>query len=486
MAPKKRPGERWFILAPDVLCEEYETPPDDSYVPKDGIVLAWSLLVVKAAQFKILLAVKVGTHDQHTWATIPGWEVANVQALGEHMDVILENSAVQNAHMFMHQFTEPFDAIYAKESCAEPDAIKPETIFVDGSVTTTKVAARYSKLKQAVTVANKAIQSKPKAQQQVRRKATTEEGAGSSRPLTVRKPRPVPADSRRTTPSETPADSETPTPSGSLQTTPSRSRQTTPSKRTRETSVMTDEAVSPELRMPKPGHEVDAGEIQKIVNNFTTKCSHCFFMGREFIFDVNISQCHLAPPEKCVRAKEDAYVDWIIAQIISDQFKDNRQTIVIMPQGLRTMPTPDMWPQIQKGDFWLIDGQHSVEASKKIQLMDEWDDPANQKEKLKVWKALVVWSDDEKRLSDISRYFNMGNKKMPYQASWIRNIMASRAVWEFYGRPPKERENAKDKNPKWEVSIVWVDRPKPLPSIMADTMYFHFCLVPVWVDRPKL
>ena len=65
------------------------------------------------------------------------------------------------------------------------------------------------------------------------------------------------------------------------------------------------------------------------------------------------------------------------------------------------MPTPEMWPTIQKGNFWLIDGQHSVEASKKIQLMTEWDDPNHQKKKLKVWKALVVWSDDETKLSDI-------------------------------------------------------------------------------------
>ena len=32
-----------LILAPDHLWEEYETPQDDSYVPKDGIVLAWSV-----------------------------------------------------------------------------------------------------------------------------------------------------------------------------------------------------------------------------------------------------------------------------------------------------------------------------------------------------------------------------------------------------------------------------------------------------------
>ena len=38
---------------------------------------------------------------------------------GPH-DVILENSTVHNAHMFMHQFSEPFDPLYAKETCVEP------------------------------------------------------------------------------------------------------------------------------------------------------------------------------------------------------------------------------------------------------------------------------------------------------------------------------------------------------------------------------
>lgn len=460
MAPKKKPSERWFMLAPDNIWQEHETPKDDSFVPKDGLVLAWSLQVVKAAQLKILFVLKVGTVEQFTWTPLTGWEVASVLAVGDYVDVVLENSAMQNTHMFMHQFIEPFDPAYVRESCVDADALKPESIFIDDSIANTKAASRFQKLKLAVNAINKAKQSKAKPQQTVRRQAADQEGAGSSRIVIARKPRAVPAESRRTAGTETPANSD-------LQT-PSQSRKTTPSKRPRESSGMTDELVSPELRMPKPGQEVDATEIQRIVNAFTNNCLHCFFMGRDFKFDINISQCHLAPPEKCVRAKEDAYVDWIITQIVSEQFKDDRQTIVVMPQGLKKMPSPDMWSKIEKGDFWLIDGQHSVMAAKKIQLMADWEDPNGQKEKLKVWKALVVWSDNETRLSDISRYFNMGNKKRAYQASWIRNIMASREVWEFYGRPPKERENAKDKNPKWEVRyllhvcmqsiyVVWVD-----------------------------
>lgn len=71
-------------------------------------------------------------------------------------------------------------------------------------------------------------------------------------------------------------------------------------------------------------------------------------MDSAFKFDVNISQRHLASLSKCVKAKDDAYVNWIIAQIVSKQFRDNRQTIVVMPKGLKTMPTPDI---VIKSDF---------------------------------------------------------------------------------------------------------------------------------------
>lgn len=146
------------------------------------------------------------------------------------------------------------------------------------------------------------------------------------------------------------------------------------------------------------------------------------------------------------------------------------------------MPTLYIWPTIQKGDFWLINSQHIVEASKKIQLMTEWDNPNHQKKKLNVWKALVIRFDDESKLSDISRYFNTWNKKKAYRASQMRKIMASREVQEFYGGPPKKGDNTKDKNSKWEMSMVWVDLPKLLSCfiVQVDRPKPLFCFI-VWV-----
>jgi hypothetical protein len=99
MATKRRPGERWFMLASNAIWQEHKTREE---VLKDGSVLAWSIQVVVASQYKMIFAVKVGTMEKHTWATLTRWEVTSVQALGDYVDVLLENSAIQNAHMFMH------------------------------------------------------------------------------------------------------------------------------------------------------------------------------------------------------------------------------------------------------------------------------------------------------------------------------------------------------------------------------------------------
>lgn len=88
--------------------------------------------------------------------------------------------------------------------------------------------------------------------------------------------------------------------------------------------------------------------------------------------------------------KRDKYVQWIIVRIVGELFKDDMQTIAIMPQRLAKMPTPNMWDEIKGERFGLIDGQHNVEATKKIQNMDKWADPYGHKTKLRVCKTLVI------------------------------------------------------------------------------------------------
>ena len=72
--------------------------------------------------------------------------------------------------------------------------------------------------------------------------------------------------------------------------------------------------------------------------------------------------------------------------------KWDRQTVCVMPKGFKTRPTEKDLPQILNGELWIIDGQHSLEASQMILENDE-----NQHElkgELRYWKAFLVWSDD--------------------------------------------------------------------------------------------
>lgn len=48
------------MLAQKMIWQEHEYPQDDNYVPKDGQIIAWSLHVVKASQYKVVFVVKVG------------------------------------------------------------------------------------------------------------------------------------------------------------------------------------------------------------------------------------------------------------------------------------------------------------------------------------------------------------------------------------------------------------------------------------------
>ena len=78
------------------------------------------------------------------------------------MNVVLENSALEIAHMFMHQFTEAFNCAYARESCVDQDVIEPKTFFINNTVTNSRVANRFKKLKMPLMPSIKQSWEKPK------------------------------------------------------------------------------------------------------------------------------------------------------------------------------------------------------------------------------------------------------------------------------------------------------------------------------------
>jgi hypothetical protein len=171
-------------------------------------------------------------------------------------------------------------------------------------------------------------------------------------------------------------------------------------------------------------------------------------MGRYFTFDVDVYKCHQGTESMNTRVQEESGVWWQMNNIMNNP-KADRQTICVTPKDPIVEVTEENWPILRKGEFYIVDGQHSVEAAKALLADDNWKSPL--KPTIRYWKALLVHSEDSNQLISISAFLNQTNKIKAFEASWTANIEAGRTLWEEHGCPPKERDNAVVKNPLWQV-----------------------------------
>ena len=82
---------------------------------------------------------------------------------------------------------------------------------------------------------------------------------------------------------------------------------------------------------------------------------------------MHIDQLDRAPEDWTVRAYEEHGMQKLRHFLINMPDKTTKQTLCIMPQ---TQEKPTSFRDIEDGNFWIINGQHSVEASKTMQGMD--------------------------------------------------------------------------------------------------------------------
>ena len=113
--------------------------------------------------------------------------------------------------------------------------------------------------------------------------------------------------------------------------------------------------------------------------------------------------------------------------------------------------TEENWPILREGEFYIVDGQHNVLAAKSLLENDEWKSPL--KEKIRFWKAFVVYSADSNQLIAISAFMNHGNKVRQFEASWATNIVAGRTLWVEHGCPPEGERERSRREPKMAGKI---------------------------------
>ena len=109
--------------------------------------------------------------------------------------------------------------------------------------------------------------------------------------------------------------------------------------------------------------------------------------------------------------------------------RSTRQTLCIMPQ---TKEKPTSFQEIEDGSFWIINGQHNVEASRSMQDMDV---PHNTREFFQKWNCFIVWTRSKEKLRKISAYYNRVNHFSSFKPTWLTNILTTRFIWTELGSP---------------------------------------------------
>ena len=139
-----------------------------------------------------------------------------------------------------------------------------------------------------------------------------------------------------------------------------------------------------------------------------------------------------APAEYNIRSREDKLVDAMVIYLLNLPEWKARQMLCVMPTN--RMEKPTSWEEIKDGDFYIINGQHIVAASRLITQVGSGADD-NVKNDFCVWSCFIVWSSDAEILRSISAYYNRINHFQMIHPSWATNILGARTVWVSMGCP---------------------------------------------------
>ena len=108
----------------------------------------------------------------------------------------------------------------------------------------------------------------------------------------------------------------------------------------------------------KPDYE----RVSQVYKKFWTTCEDAYVFGIGDKKEIDISQLIEAPSTFNIRSKQANIVEDMVNYVLNIPDKSTKQTLCVMPIGLSEKPTE--WEEIKDGDFYIINGQHSVEASK--------------------------------------------------------------------------------------------------------------------------
>lgn len=185
--------------------------------------------------------------------------------------------------------------------------------------------------------------------------------------------------------------------------------------------------------------DIDYNNANVIYQKFFSDCQDAFVFENKPHTKIEIDTMKMknAPVEWTIRALEKRGQTSLLNYLINLPDRSQKQTLCVMPD-LPEKPTSEA--ELIDCEFWIINGQHSVAASK---MMIEGNTvPESIRKDFRTWNAFIVWTTDIDKLRKISAFYNRVNHFTQFKPTWATNILAARQVWEKYGRPPNRHAAA--------------------------------------------
>ena len=188
---------------------------------------------------------------------------------------------------------------------------------------------------------------------------------------------------------------------------------------------------------PIPDYE----KFAKVQTDFWKECKGCYIFGQQ-TFQVDIAQCMLARDEYVIRKLQPEIVKSVKVELVQLGDEKMRQKVCLTPidrDSKLLREKPKSWDEIKAGKFMIINGQHSITASKELQISGCRD---KRRVGLSKWEAYIVWSLDPVKLTNISKFYNSTNHLEHAQPTWGWQLISGRNIWIAHDWPTdKEGEH---------------------------------------------
>ena len=208
-------------------------------------------------------------------------------------------------------------------------------------------------------------------------------------------------------------------------------------------------------RVISHGEEPSLEEAAKDRKKFIQLFGHLYPFGVEAVFRVNIKKMTSAKAYQVTRPLDDAGVALMKNYLIQTPPAWPHHNLCLMPKLQKGEKWKEgmTWDDIKDGQFIIINGQHSVAASREIIIHK--DTEPSLRDKLKVWPCTIVWTDDPSMTVRLSYTLNNSNSFNKFTPTWSTQIMYCRRVWVKLGRPHKQRVNAAEGSIDPDMALAW-------------------------------